>query len=81
MKVFKSILDASQEDHVFTAKVEAMINRLEDIFDEHGTPAVVAALICAVHHAKQNGNSEDDFMEFVRSLYAHDFSGEKASSS
>jgi hypothetical protein len=75
-KGFKSVLDASEEDHIFTVEVEVMINRLEDVFDECGTPAIIAALICATHHAKGSA-TEEEFLEFVRSLYARDFSSEK----
>jgi len=79
-KAFKSIFDASLTDTVFTAEVEVTINRLEDIFDENGIAAVVAALICAIHRAKKNGRSEEDFIEYVRGLYAIDFSRKVSSS-
>ena len=68
MKLFKSALDASLEDTVFTAEVDAMIDILEKTFDEHGAPAVIAATVCAASIAFQNGVSKEEYVEYVRSL-------------
>jgi hypothetical protein len=64
--MFISAKEASPEDDKFTQDVEDCIDWLENIFEKRGTPCVIAATVCAISVAVDNGLTIDEFCDQIR---------------